>query len=262
MGEENSQIVFIFVASSIFVVFLATILILFLVIYQKRIVTQKNRFQKLENERQHSLLRATIEGQERERERLAKDLHDEIGSLLSGLSLNLKFQKNRQNIDQEQKDFLAEACSLVEKGIENVRNVSHNLLPATLEDFGLIHAMKECIDPINKSGEIKAEITLISNPSSLPKNVALGLLRIFQELIQNTIKHAKADKITSHLDFQTHELLFTYEDNGEGLDLSKSNSDGIGIKNIESRILALDGEFLIDKNFNDGYRVKIKVPLT
>lgn len=262
MGEETNQIVLIFVFSAIFVVFMAIILILFLVIYQKKIVTQKNKLQQLENERQQSLLKATIDGQERERERLAKDLHDDIGSLLSGLSLNLKFQKNRTHIDEEQKQFLDEACQMVEQGIKNVRNVSHNLLPPTLEEFGLIQAMKECVEPLHNSNKITVEISHSKILFPLSKNIALGLLRVFQELIQNTLKHAKADKIKVHLEFHTPIIFFKYEDNGVGFHASKSNFDGIGIKNIESRISALQGDFLMDTEIKSGYRVEIRVPIT
>lgn len=262
MGEETNQIVLIFVFSAIFVVFMAIILILFLVIYQKRIVTQKNRLQQLENERQQSLLRATIEGQERERERLAKDLHDDIGSLLSGLNLNLKFQKNRTHLDEEQKSFLEEACQMVAQGIENVRNVSHNLLPPTLEEFGLIQAMKECVEPLRTSGEIQINIRHTNTWFSLSKNTALGLLRVFQELMQNTIKHANASAIDVHLDIQTDLVIFNYQDNGVGLHFSTSNFDGIGLKNIESRISALNGHVHVDTDASSGYRIEISVPIT
>ncbi|MBL4604828.1 MAG: hypothetical protein JKY02_03950 [Flavobacteriaceae bacterium] len=234
---------------------------MFLVIYQKRIVTQENRLQKLENERQQFLLKATIEGQERERERLAKDLHDGIGSLLSALNLNLKFQKSRENLDKEQKFFLVEACEMVEEGIKNVRSVSHNLMPSTLENFGLITAMKECISPINKLGTINTQIKLINTPFQLPKTLALGLLRVFQELVQNTLKHANASQITASLEFHVNCIYFTYTDSGEGFNFTSSNSNGIGIKNIESRIQALDGTFFINHNTNKGYLIEIEVPI-
>jgi signal transduction histidine kinase len=260
MDQETSQIVLIFVFSAIFVVFMAIILILFLVIYQKKIVTQKNRLQQLENERQQSLLKATIEGQERERERLAKDLHDDIGSLLSGLSLNLKFQKNRKHIDQEQKRFLEEACQMVAQGIENVRNVSHNLLPTTLEEFGLLQAMKECIEPVLASNKIHVDIGHSNPVFPLPKTIALGLLRVFQELLQNTIKHANASKVEVYLEYQTAFINFTYQDNGVGFDPTTSNSDGIGMKNIESRISALQGNFHLNTELSSGYHIQIRIP--
>jgi signal transduction histidine kinase len=261
MGEENSQIVLIFIVSAAIVVLIATSLILFLLIYQKRIVTQENRLQKLKNERQQLLLKATIEGQERERQRLAKDLHDGIGSLLSGLSLNLKFQKSRETANSEQAKFLTEACELVDEGIVNVRAVSHNLMPATLEKFGLRSAMKECIQPITQTGELGIEINTINEPYTIPKDIALGLLRIFQELLQNMIKHSGASEIAVELVYNSDGIKLHYTDNGKGFDFDKADSEGIGIKNMESRVQALEGSFHINKTNQSGFEAEIEVPL-
>jgi len=261
MGKEDDQIILIFIVSAVFVVLLVILLILFLLIYQKRIVTQENRLQKLENERQQVLLKATIEGQERERERLAKDLHDGIGSLLSGLSLNLKFQKNKESPESKQADFLEEACKLVDEGIKNVRLVSHDLMPTTLENFGLISAMNECCEPVNNSSKIKVKINVVSEIFHLPKDISLGLLRVFQELLQNTIKHSEASQVNTVVEFNTNFIQLDYSDNGKGFDFDINNSKGLGIKSMESRIQALEGIFQINKKSKEGFKAHIKVPI-
>lgn len=261
MGQEESQIVLIFLVSGGIVVLLAVILILFLLIYQKRIVTQENRFQKLENERQKVLLRATIEGQERERQRLAKDLHDGIGSLLSGLSMNMKFQRGKEDPNSEQGKFLTEVCDMLDDGIQNVRAVSHNLMPATLEKLGLIAAMNEAIGRVNQTDDLKIDLKTIYKPFGLPKNISLGLLRIFQELLQNTIKHAGASEIKISVEYHSDQIRMQYTDNGKGLDPSAIKSGGIGMKNMESRMQALEGTFTINKKIKSGFEAKIEAPL-
>ncbi|MDF1695647.1 MAG: histidine kinase [Saprospiraceae bacterium] len=258
MGEEDNQIVLIFVVSAAFVVLLAILLVLFLVIYQKRIVHQEIQLQKLQNERQQVLLKATIEGQERERERIAKDLHDGIGSLLSGLSLHLKFQKDKEANDSDKKEFLVQACKLVDEGIHNVRNVSHNLLPSTLEKFGLISAIKECIQPIDKASPISISLEVPFESYPIPKNVSLGLLRVFQELIQNTLKHSNGSEVIITLEYKPKIITMTYFDNGTEVDRSKLESNGIGIKSIQSRIHALEGSFSM--SIDNGFSVNIEVP--
>jgi len=261
MGEENNQIVLIFIASIAFVVLLAILLILFLLIYQKRIVTQENRLQKLENERQKTLLIATIEGQERERKRLAKDLHDGIGSLLSGLSLNLKFLKNREDPNSEQAQFLTEACNMVEDGIENVRAVSHNLMPATLENFGLLSAMKECVQPLQSNQDLTIKINTKHAPYRTSGEIELGLLRVFQELLQNTLKHAEASEIDTVVDYQEDAIKLQYMDNGKGFTASHTHDVGIGIKNIQSRVESLNGMFRIGQKDNQGQCTEIEIPV-
>lgn len=261
MRQEENQIIFIFIASAAFIVLLTVLLVLFLVIYQKRIVTQENRLQKLENEKQQALLKATIEGQERERKRLAKDLHDGIGSLLSGLSFNLKFQKNIKNEDQEYSSFLEEACKLVDEGIENVRAVSHNLLPSTLENFGLISAIKECIIPLTQTSSIKTNIQVPEELPPLPMEISLGILRVFQELVQNTIKHANATQIDAQIVYNSSIISLEYEDNGKGFHLDDIDMYGIGIKNMQSRIQALHGTFSIDSKTKKGFRAYLEIPI-
>ncbi|MEP0266024.1 sensor histidine kinase [Dokdonia sp.] len=261
MREEENQIIFIFVVSAAFVVLLAILLVLFLVIYQKRIVTQENRLQKLENEKQQSLLKATIEGQERERKRLAKDLHDSIGSLLSGLSFNLKFQKNLKNQDQQQLVFLEEACKLVDEGIENIRIVSHNLIPSTLENFGLVSAIKECIVPLIQTNNLEINIQTSEEFPPLPLEISLGILRVFQELVQNTIKHAYASKIEVLLICTPDTISLEYTDNGKGFHINDIDLYGIGIKNMQSRIQALHGTFFIDSKVKKGFRAYLEVPI-
>lgn len=261
MGEESKDIVLIFLVSGGIVVLLAIILILFLLIYQKRIVTQENRLQRLENERQKVLLKATIEGQERERQRLAKDLHDGIGSLLSGLSMNMKFQKGKEDPNSEQGRFLREACDMLEDGIKNVRAVSHNLMPATLEKLGLVAAMKEAIERINQTDNLKIDLQTVHEPFGLPKNISLGLLRVFQELLQNTLKHSGASEIKISVDYQSDYIKMLYTDNGKGMGVAAMKSRGIGMKNMESRIQALEGTFKINKRIRNGFEAKIKVPI-
>lgn len=261
MRQEENQIILIFITSAAFVVLLAVLLVLFLVVYQKRIVTQENRLQKLENEKQQALLKATIEGQERERKRLAKDLHDGIGSLLSGLSFNLKFQKNVKNENQEYSSFLKEACKLVDEGIENVRAVSHNLLPSTLENFGLVSAMKECIIPLTQTSRIKTNIQIPVELPPLPMEISLGILRVFQELIQNTLKHANATQIDIQLIYNSDTITLEYVDNGKGFHMDDIDIYGIGIKNMQSRIQALYGTFSIDSRAKKGFRAYLEVPI-
>jgi len=262
MGEENDQIVIIFIVSAGIIVFLAVLLIFFLIIYQKRVVTQENRLQKLENEKQQILLKAAIQGQERERQRLAKDLHDGIGSLLSGLSLNLKFQKNKQTPDSEQAKFLAEACSLVENGIKNVRAVSHNLMPATLESFGLVSAINECVDPIRQSNKgFSIEVDIQNEPYRASKEIELGLLRVFQELLQNSIKHSEASIIQILLIFYKDRIQLDYTDNGKGCKIEEVESNGIGFKNIQSRIQALDGKIDFKNPKKEGFFTSVEIPI-
>lgn len=262
MYSQNEQIILIFVSSAALIVFLAILVILFLVIYQKRIVKQDILLQKMENERQQLLLKASIEGQEKERRRLAKDLHDGIGSLLSGLSLNLKFQRDHRQNSEPENEFLHQACNLIDEGISNVRSISYNLMPVTLERFGLYQALKEITE--NSATESFSINLSASNESQrLDPTIELTLFRICQELVHNSIKHSGGNSIELKLQYNADECQVTFSDNGKGLpNPNWKEYAGIGLKGIESRVSVIGGKFELSSREGNGLSAKITTSIT
>ena len=262
MYSQDDKIILIFVSSAVFIVFLAILVVLFLVIYQKRIVKQDILLQKMENERQQLLLKASIEGQEKERRRLAKDLHDGVGSLLSGLSLNLKFQRDHGEKNTQDNEFLHQACNLIEEGISNVRAISYNLMPVTLERFGLFQALKEVTDGLQNTS-LKIDITSSNENRRFDPTTELTLFRIGQELLHNSIKHAEADSIQLSLDYTSGQCQFIYSDNGKGLpDKNWKEYSGIGLKGIETRVSLIGGELELTSEKGKGFLAKITTTIT
>lgn len=259
MGSEDSEIILIFVSAAGIILFMAISISFFVATYQKRMVKKDQALQQMEAKFQKELLMATIDGQERERKRLAKDLHDGIGSLLSGLNLNLKHQFHNSEIESKQREFLGEACKMLEDGMADVRRVSHNLMPITLENFGLVPAFEECTEPLQQEG-FKIDVLYIGNPIRLSHKIELGVLRIGQELLQNTLKHSQATSISMKMHFSEFEFNFEYADNGIGTKATEKSS-GIGIKNIQSRVQALNGKVKFDSQVNEGYKASISIPL-
>ncbi|MCE7991799.1 MAG: sensor histidine kinase [Roseivirga sp.] len=261
MGTQESDIILIFISSALITVILASLVVVFVVVYQKRNVAQRLQLQELENSRQREMLQATIEGQERERKRLAKDLHDGIGSLLSGLKLNLSHQQRNPEISNDQATFLADACEMIQESISAVRAVSHNLLPATLESFGLVQALKECIEPLQKPPSFSIHLGISGEPLRLSHEAELGMLRVVQELLNNTIRHAQANQAGITLEFTSTNIQLLYIDNGIGFS-PDDRQPGLGIKNIYSRIEALGGEINFKHQSANGFSVSIQIPLT
>ncbi len=261
MGTQESDIILIFISSALITVILAALVVVFVVVYQKKNVAQKLQLQELENSRQRQMLQATIEGQERERKRLAKELHDGIGSLLSGLKLNLSYQQGNAGISKDQASFLAEACEMIQESITAVRTASHNLLPATLESFGLVQALQECIEPLQKPPSFFIHLSITGEPLRFSSEAELGLLRVVKELLQNTIRHAGATRVNIDLRFVSEHIRLLYADNGSGFSL-EMNQPGLGIKNIYSRIEALQGEIEFSDQSVQGFSASIQIPLT
>ncbi|MGD1848949.1 MAG: sensor histidine kinase [Salibacteraceae bacterium] len=257
MGPEESDIVLIFTVSATLIVLLAIAVVLFVLIYQKRMVDRDVELQKLKNKRQHELLRATIQGAERERKRLAQELHDGVGSQFSGLQLTLAYRAHHPETSADQAAFLDEACAMIGEGLEGIRRVSHNLLPSTLEEFGLIQALQDCIAPVQKAGFTPA-LEVKGTPFRPGTQVELGLLRAMQELLNNTIKHANATQVHICLTFDPYSISIRYSDNGVGLSQKLPHS-GIGLMNIQSRVGALGGTVSFEGS--QGFVAKINVPL-
>ena len=210
------------------------------------------------------LLQAMMEGQETERRRLAKDLHDGIGPLLSAVKMQVEGLETAMKLGEP--DALArleQATELIDSVAEELRTVSHALMPRELLDFGLNQALLSLCNKLQRTKRVRVELIATGELSGLDSQLALALYRSTQELINNAIKHAKPTTISIQLIRHSASLVIMVEDDGCGMSDSarKAAESGIGLLNIESRVTALSGTFVLDSSPGAGTVATIEIPL-
>jgi signal transduction histidine kinase len=222
---------------------MAIAIILFFVIYQKRLLSQQKLQIEIKSEHQKELLRASLKSQEAERQRIARDLHDDVGALLSTSGLYLG-QLMETPLKNEQLKLSEKVIALHTEMIQTIRNIAKDLRPVVLESLGFCAAVSSLAARINAGNIIKVEFEAETTQVTLDKNEQLELYRVVQELISNTIKHADANLISIALFNALGWVCLSYEDDGVGFDREKiaQNKEGLGLKNIESRIEILNGK--------------------
>ena len=222
------------------------------------------QLRKLQDEKQLQLLKAIFETQEGERGRLAEDLHDSVGQVLSAIKLNLhRLEKNqgKENEDFESRNAILEKTrQLLDDCLVEIRNIIRNILPPVLTDFGLPEALENLAVKVQQNTGIEVKFYPVKNLYRYEKETEVMMYRIVQELFNNAIKHSHASKIELNLARQNGNLVLTYVDNGLGFDRSKVK-EGLGLKNIESRIQLMKGSFEMDLDRKSGTAIKLKVPI-
>jgi PAS domain S-box-containing protein len=202
---------------------------------------------------------AALAAEERERERFSKDLHDDLGPVFSTLNLYLQTLSSKES-DPSKKEILNNLSGIVDSAVKQVREISHNLSPYLLRDAGLVEAIRTHLKKYSSSG-IDAELqilNMVENP--LPHSTEVVLYRVFLELLNNTLKHAQANKISIQLSWSVKEIIFNYADNGVGFSQGEHPNAGIGLKNIENRVKAINGSL---KFVSEGYGMSalVRIPL-
>ena len=244
---------------------MAITLVSVVVFHQRRVIKFNKQLQKLEEDKQQMLLKASISFQEEERQRIAADLHDDAGPLLATARLYL----NENLIHQEpavQLQSIFSAKQIIDDSIQLIRNISHSLMPPTLKNFGLESAMKDLFEKINGSGIINASARFHDNRERLSGEQELLVFRVLQELVTNIIKHSRAGFIHLTQNVQGNFSYFRIHHDGIGILQSEFeklnfNSGGLGLKNIESRIKVLGGGISFDiDSTKTYYKVTIEVP--
>jgi len=206
-------------------------------------------------------LNSMLEGQEMERKRLSREIHDGIGPLLSTLKMSLSsIETDMKKMDEQIEVCFESAYELIDEISEDLRAISHNLLPKILLDFGLEEALDALRDKITTGKNIQLSVIFTGMGSRLDQVTELGIYRICQELINNTLKHAKATHISLQLIRSVKSLRILYEDNGLGFSYEKV-SKGLGLINIENRVKALGGDWMIDSVPGKGMTTTIEIPL-
>jgi two-component system, NarL family, sensor kinase len=245
---------------------MAITLVSVVVFHQRRVIKFNKQLQKLEEEKQQMLLKASINFQEEERQRIAADLHDDAGPLLATARLYL----NENLIHQEtavQLQSIFSAKQIIDDSIQLIRNISHSLMPPTLKNFGLESAIKDLFEKINGSGVINASARFHDNRERLKEEQELLVFRVLQELVTNIIKHSCAGFIHLTQNVQGNFSYFRIHHDGKGIlqeefEKLSYDSGGLGLKNIESRIKVLKGSISFDIDSTQTYyKVTIEIPI-
>ncbi|MDB5211015.1 MAG: hypothetical protein JWQ30_1842 [Sediminibacterium sp.] len=227
--------------------------------FQKNLYRQKLQQEEIKNRHQQELLTSSILVQEQERKRIAQDIHDELGALLSISRMHLvQLEEKEINQGPHILPALQNIRSLTEKALGSMRKISHELMPPQLETFGLIKTLEAVAGHANKTGNIAICIDAADHFPELSWPFRLGLYRILMELINNTLKHAGADTINIELNYTNGIISCTYTDNGRGIQPGKSKN-GLGLKSIEGRASSLGGNIHIG-NEGERFRAIITIP--
>ncbi|QCX02257.1 histidine kinase [Aggregatimonas sangjinii] len=209
----------------------------------------------LKQEQELNLIKASIEGQDEERKRIAQELHDSIGGNLAGIKLQLASMDDNSTA-------LSNIGSQLDETYQLVRDISHTLIPKKFKQNAFTKLVAEYVKSISGTGEL----TIGFHPypeklvNQIDENIQMELFKVIQELMTNTLKHADATNVEIHLNVIGEELSLLFEDNGKGFDVEKT-SKGIGSDNIQHRVAQLNGQLSIDSQLERGTVVAIEIPI-
>ena len=224
---------------------------------------QLQRIKELETEKQLTATEAVLKGEEKERSRLAKDLHDGLGGLLSGIKFSFQTMKGNLILTPENARLFERSLDMLDTSIMEMRRVAHNLMPENLIKFGLDTALKDFCGDIQQSGVLKINyISIGLEDAELEQSTSLSIYRIIQELVNNILKHAEAKQALVQLTKNGNLILLDVEDDGKGFEHSKMLlSTGIGWTNIKSRLEYLGAKFTLDTAPGKGSSIHIEIQL-
>lgn len=203
------------------------------------------------------ILRTIIDTEEKERKRLAVDLHDSLGQEINAVKMYLNVA-GYGNIDTKTKENIEQCKLMLENSIDSIRKIVFDLLPSSLDKGNLDLAVNQLIDSLAEVNTVKFDYILTGEARSIEKRIEIMVYRIIQEFLNNSLKHADANLISVCLDFSHDTLSLYLEDDGEGFDPTSIKGTGNGLKNMTSRVKAVDGELAFDSIIDKGTRLSAK----
>ncbi len=234
---------------------LSSSLIFFFLRYQKRLLQQKDELRRAEVAHKELLIQANIRSQEAERTRISKDLHDHVGATLSSLRFLVSKMEQNSPPSPELQHITTEYKQVIDNVITDVRNISHELSPTGLAIWGLQESIQDYCDKMGKLAGLQIVVTDTTDGGmkNLPYEAGLALFRVVQELLTNTIKHAKARNVGITTAGTAGAYTITYTDDGVGLPEGYQEKRGIGMSNIESRLLMINASYEVQSPEGKGF---------
>ncbi|HEY9195406.1 MAG TPA: sensor histidine kinase [Mucilaginibacter sp.] len=260
MPAPENNLIPVLIIGTLVVVVLITCLFFFVIIYQRKMIKNQVEMRALHDARQSDLMAAVFETQESERKRLAEDLHDSVGQVLSAIKLNLhRLEKN--SVAETSQPLLADTRKLTDECIQEIRNIIHNVLPPVLTDYGLLVAIEALSAKVEQTTHIKVKFSKNMPDQRFSPEIEITLYRIAQELFGNAIKHSDASVIHMSVNKEDNFMVMEFKDNGVGFNLGDVKQ-GFGIKNLESRVQLINGQIDIYSKPMNGTLTTIKLKIT
>ena len=231
-------------------------------IAEQTIEIKEQYIQDLEKERQLVATKSVLKGEESERSRMARDLHDGLGGLLSGVKINLSSMKGNSIITSENAQAFDHAIKLLDTSISELRRVAHNLMPETLNHYGLKTALHDFIAEMSKNPSTELTFSFFGADIRFESQLELTAFRIAQELVNNAMKHSGAAKIDLQLIADIDRICIQVVDNGKGFDTKGRSGDGKGLVSIRDRVTANNGRFEIESTPGEGTEATVEFLLS
>ena len=264
--QNSEQLKLALLIASVAMLMMAFFVISFVLYYQKKKFEEEKKLNEIEKNYNRLLLDTALNSEETERRRIAQDLHDDIGTMLSLTKLSLNQLSKIVAQDGSKEDqIMRKSQSLVEETILHVRRITRDLVPTTLERFGLAEAIEEFIHKLEENNQLT--LSFRCNVEEFPRlgqKTELTIYRIMQELVNNSIKHANGSKIDIDLQINNKMIGLAVTDNGVGFDpdmIKENNLAGLGLLGIESRLAIVDGHVTYERPEGGGSSAFAQIPV-
>ena len=243
---------------------LTSVLMLAGLFFVRQIFNLNDRIEELRKGNESRLLSAIIQGEEKARQSIARDLHDGLGPLLSSIKMIIS-ATDIEKLDVNNRKIIERSSLVTDEAIVTLKEISNHLSPRVLKDFGLIKAIETLTSPLFENSKINFQIITNIEGTRFNYELEISLYRIVSELLNNSIKHAGATIIKLKITEIESLIQLEYSDNGKGFvqeeNKSGNNSKGMGLENIRSRTKSLNGQFLINSEPGKGVSVFIQTPI-
>jgi len=265
--ETQNLISYVVITSTAVVLLVIVVLVdIFLLMRKRRQMAEQER--ELDRRKIDDLIRksevesvnALLQGKNSERRRISQELHDRLGGILFTAKIyhNATLKKIQEVKEQEEESFV-KLKRLLDDAVQEVRRISHDLYAGSLANFGYTVAMRQLISAIEEANPIRIALKAPEEMDQQDEEIQYELHALTQELLSNTLKHAKATEVAIEIELDS-DLIFRYRDNGIGFD-TKGSYDGIGLKNIESRVAKLKGKIRVESGEKQGTYYLVAIPL-
>jgi signal transduction histidine kinase len=230
--QKQEDILTTIVIASVFLVLIGFFLLLILVVFLRRQRKFQQERDEMKNRFEQTILKSQLEIQEQTFSHISREIHDNIGQVLSLVRLNMS---SFSDIADQEK--LEHTDDLLGKAIKDLRDLSHSLQTNRIQDIGIVESIRQLLGNLQKSGRYQTDLQIVENFTGIDKNTDLIMFRMVQEIINNIMKHAKADHISVDIEGNENEAKLTITDNGIGFDMEKFKTagPGIGLQNIFNR---------------------------